>query len=316
MTGSFEKIDYRLRPAKHAERLMLIELCRRQRFDHVDQYQYIGMGSVGFIDHKLFHKGLGINHMVSFEATESDAVQERFNRNIPLACIDMRFGYSSEVLPDLDYERRAIVWLDYDDKLSGSMAADIGILGSRVKSGSLIFVTFSCGMPPEGTGSARELQRLRDQFPHLVGEAAKASDFEGANYANLGRRVLGEALERSLLEHDAALDPNLRRRCSQVCYFRYRDGAAMCTVGWVVFSENENQMHQQCAFDQLPYFKSGSESFVIKIPKFTPFEISCLERLVPIAEGLPDLPWLNEVDRSDFRLIYRYLPNFGLFEPI
>lgn len=316
MTGSFEKIDYRLRPAKHAERQMLVEICRRQRFDHVDQYQYIGMGSVGFIDHKIIHRGLGINHMVSFEATDDEHVQERFKQNLPLACIDMRFGFSGDVLPTLNYDRRSIIWLDYDDRLSSSMSADLGIIATRVRSGSLIFTTFSCGMPISAEEEAQELARLRDHFPSHVSETSKASDFAGEKYADLGRRALGDALEQALLEHDAPLPEHDRRVKSQICFFRYRDGAAMCTVGWVVYSQSEVNLHDLCAFNQLPYFKDGSEAFIIKIPKFTPFEISRLERLVPTATGVPDLPWLKESDRANFKAIYRYLPNFGLFEPI
>lgn len=316
MTGSFEKIDYRLRPAKHAERLMMVELCRRLRFSHIDEYQYIGMGSVSFVDHRVFHKGLGITHMVSFEATDDPIIQERFKQNIPLACIDMHFGYSTDVLPTLNYDRRSIVWLDYDDKLSASMVADISTLGARLRSGSAIFVTFACGMPSERLAATKELSRLKENFPLLIEEGAKIADFDGKKYADFGKRALFNSLERAMLHQDAANPEAERRTAAQVCYFKYRDGAIMCTIGWVIHSRAEEHMFDSSSLDVLNYYRSADLPFEIKVPKFTPFEISCLERLVPIADGVPNLPWLGESARQDFRNIYRFLPSFGAFEPV
>ncbi|WP_406720379.1 hypothetical protein RPE78_09195 [Thioclava litoralis] len=315
MTGSFEKIDYRLRPAKHAERLMLVELVRRMRFEHIDQYRYIGMGSVGFVDHRVFHRGLGLSDMISIEAASDESVQERFIRNVPLACIDLKFGHTSKILPKLDFDKKCVCWLNYDDRLSSSMSADIATIGSRLQSGSFLAVTFACGIPTESKGASAEMKRLREEFPALVSEGAKQSEFEGKRYADLGRRALGNSLERSLIEMDATLPLEDRRVSSQVCYFRYRDGAAMCTVGWVVYKRSEEEVFKDCAFDQLSYYRNADNDFVIKVPKFTPFEISQLERLVPTGH-VPDLPWLKEADRSAFQQIYRYLPSFGVFEPV
>lgn len=60
MAGSFNKIDYRLRPAKHAERVMLCDLLRRMRFSSLESYQYVGFGSVAFVDFRMIHRALGI----------------------------------------------------------------------------------------------------------------------------------------------------------------------------------------------------------------------------------------------------------------
>ena len=67
MPGTFKKIDYRLRPAKHAERVMLVDLFRRMRFAPIETYQYIGFGSVAFVDFRMVHKELGIKGLVSIE---------------------------------------------------------------------------------------------------------------------------------------------------------------------------------------------------------------------------------------------------------
>ena len=315
MTGSFETIDYRLRPAKHAERQMLVELVSRLRFDHFDQYSYIGMGSIGFIDHRMFHRGLGICDMVSIEATEDETAQERFRQNSPLACITMKFGYTWDIIPQLSYERRSICWLDYDDRLSANMAADMTSLGARLKSGSFLCVSFACGIPLDKVGSDKEINRLREEFPDFVGEDAMPEDFSGKKYSDLGREALGSALERALHDSDATKPYEEQRICSQVCYFRYRDGAAMATVGWVIYKRNEQEAFDSCRLDQLIYYRDANDAFVIKIPKLTPFEVSKLERLMP-SDGVPEIEWLKEREREQFKDIYRYLPNFGIFEPV
>lgn len=153
MTGSFEKIDYRLRPAKHAERLMLVELVRRMRFEHIDQYRYIGMGSIGFVDHRVFHRGLGLSDMISIEAASDESVQERFIKNVPLACIDLKFGHTSEILPKLNFDKKMCLlaglrrpsFLQYVRRHSHDWLA----LAKRFISGSDLRVWYPPG--PEGS---------------------------------------------------------------------------------------------------------------------------------------------------------------------
>jgi hypothetical protein len=63
MAGSYEKINYSLRPAKSIERKMLCDAFRRlSAFGKVENYQYIGFGSTYFSDFSLFHKALGISN--------------------------------------------------------------------------------------------------------------------------------------------------------------------------------------------------------------------------------------------------------------
>ena len=61
MSGSYEKINYSLRPAKCIERKMLCETFRRLSiFGKVETYSYIGFRCTFFSDFALFHKSLNI----------------------------------------------------------------------------------------------------------------------------------------------------------------------------------------------------------------------------------------------------------------
>src|SRR5687768_13986003 len=98
MTPSYQKFNYRLRPAKNIERKMMSELFERlQHFAPLREYQYVGFGSIYFADYALFHKRLGIGRMISIEGNVKDEERVRFNS--PYRFIDIRMGLSFEVLP-------------------------------------------------------------------------------------------------------------------------------------------------------------------------------------------------------------------------
>src|SRR5690606_4978275 len=82
MKDSFRRIDYSIRPAKYAERRMLCDIFRKlAAFEPVEHYRYVGFGSVWFADFMLFHRALGIRHMLSIE--QAVGSRERFEANKP-----------------------------------------------------------------------------------------------------------------------------------------------------------------------------------------------------------------------------------------
>ena len=86
MAPSFRKIDYSVRPAKHAERKMLLEIFRHfSVFAPMREYRYVGLGSVWFSDFQLFHRALGIPDMISIEREKN--AEARIRKNIPFAAI-------------------------------------------------------------------------------------------------------------------------------------------------------------------------------------------------------------------------------------
>lgn len=316
MTDSFRKIDYRLRPAKHAERAMLVELVKRLRFCPTENYQYVGMGSVAFIDHRMMHRHAGIADMVSFEGTDDATIQERFRRNVPLSCVKMEFGMSTAILPTLDFKRHSVVWLDYDDALQRSMVNDIETVGRTVADGSFVAVTFATSFPTEADKRTAEMTRLRNEFPEYVTEGTKPGEMEGGGIAKLGRLAFGDLLAKAVSDADAGIEQDRKRRIKQVCYFRYRDGAPMCTLGWVVLSDQTEEALAQSKLSALTFYKAGEQAFDIRIPKVTPYEIREMERRLPDIAEHADLTWIPPGDRAAFAAIYRFLPAFGVFEPV
>ena len=143
---SYEKIDYSIRPAKHAERRMLSDIMRRLRpFQRVEDYWYVGFGSVWFADFALFHRVLGIRRMLSIEV---GGIQARIEDNKPFN-IRVDYRHSNLALPEHNWQERTVAWLDYDDPLSTDILHDINTIAARACSGSLLAVTVQCSQAPE-----------------------------------------------------------------------------------------------------------------------------------------------------------------------
>lgn len=317
MVGSFNNINYRLRPAKHAERAMLLDLFRQLRFAPIESYQYVGFGSVSFVDFRMIHRSFGINSLISIEAAEEELEQVRFDNNKPYDGIDLRFGTSSSVLPTLDFSRRSIVWLDYDNTARRSMVNDMATVAKSAKSGTFLAVTFTNGFPQDKSASLKALQHLKDGFPEFVPEDAKPFDYQGPKYAEFVRTTFAALLQTALSDSDSGTpDPLDKRTAFQVCYFKYSDGAPMATIGWIIVSERDLPSLELSRLETLPFYRDRSIAFRIEVPKVTPLEIREMERRLPSPHTDDNLAWIPIADREQFAKLYRYLPNFAPVEPI
>lgn len=132
MAGSYMKFNYNVRASKSVERKMILEVLKELCPPSViNNYQYIGLGSVFYTDFRLFHKDLNICDMVCIEGDVDD--EERFRYNKPYKCVNLIMGHSSDILPKLDWEKPTISWLDYDDKLMPFMFSDIRTIINNAK---------------------------------------------------------------------------------------------------------------------------------------------------------------------------------------
>ena len=151
MPSSYRIINYALRPAKAIERRMLCAAFERlYPFQRIERYRYVGFGSIYFSDFQLLHRELGITNMLSIEKDVEAEACFRFNR--PYKCIRLKFATSTGVLPTLDWNKKTILWLDYDDRLNTSILGDIATTCLRASSGSLVVVSVNA-QPDAGCGS-------------------------------------------------------------------------------------------------------------------------------------------------------------------
>lgn len=328
MVDSFRRIDYSLRPAKHAERRMLCDVFRRlSHFQPVETYRYVGFGSVWFSDFVLFHRALGVRDMLSIE----QAVQSRprFEANKPFA-IDIDFRSSSLVLPELDYDRRQFIWLDYDDPITLDMVNDVAAIARRASSGTVLVVSVQCVRPPDVSEAERELTsdpnapsaterfatRMNADHVARVGSDLERDQLSNWAFGELSRSIFYAEVDR-ILENRRLATPERAVSYRRICDFEYEDGAKMTTMALIFHSEDDTAKVEACHFDNLEFLDPDGEAVFIPTPKLTPREFRHLESQLPLPAGVQlnigHIP-LGETRR--FADLYRYFPNFVAAEAL
>lgn len=321
MAGSFRKIDYSLRPAKHAERRMFAEIFRHLRpFQPIENYTYVGFGSLWFSDCVLFHRLLGVRKMISLEREES--AKTRFEANRPFECVTVRYEKSSTALPKLDWTERHFIWLDYDDPLQVDILDDARAVALRARSGSVCAISVQCQKAPEIAESERSQDGVApfDRFLARFGREripveANLDDLYGWPFGTLSRQIILNEIEAALTTRNATAAAGKRLIFEPICAFEYDDNAKMTTIIGIFVADEERDTYNDCGFADLDFIRNPGGVVRITMPNLTVREIREIERTLPWAEGAqPQIGTLPSSDVKKFADYYRYLPNFAVLE--
>ena len=264
MPPSYERVDYRVRPAKSIERKMLCEaFVKLGKFCDLTEYKYVGFGSIFFSDFTLIHKFLGIKDLISIEEQEKD--KKRFEFNCPYKFIELYFGHSNDVLPALEWTKKLIIWLDYDKPLEERVLTDIGTFLLNAKSGSIILLTID--VDPCRLGSPGK--ERYNKFVDLIGEEKIPLDIEDKalekldkeNFPRECRQIINNEIEEIILKKNGGIEEDDKLEYKQLFNFLYKDGSAqMLTVGGIIYSQKDKEKIQKCNFEGLDFIKSRSLS--------------------------------------------------------
>jgi len=320
MSGSFTRVNYRLRPAKGVERRMMADAFLRLRpFGSVESYRYVGMGSVYFADFTLFHTVCGLTHLVSIEDAQDQRTQNRFKFNVPLASIELKFGHSNVELPKLHWESvRTICWLDYDGSLTGSVLTDIRFLAARMSPGSLLAVTVDTRLNDEAAAPHKKfLDKLIAQLgteEKVPTEVTAAKKLKASQIKSVFRAIMTQELKDGVNERNTGMPPEQRITFEQIFNFEYSDKAPMLTIGWILFDEGQRAQFNQCEFNKLKFFRAEKKPFIIAPPFLTPQEMRELNRCdAKETYRSSDLP-LPAEEIKNYEDIRRYWPTGGYAE--
>ena len=316
--SSFEKFNYALRPAKNIERKMLCEAFGRlPRIAPLTSYRYVGFGAIGFHDFCLFHQRLGISDMVSIEGNEE--ARERITHNIPYACIQMKWGMSHRVLPQLEWSKRTIVWLDYERPLDSQKLDDVAFVVANVPSGSIIVITVPAD-PGEVDATVDTGEKRLADLRSRVGKAHIPPNMDGKSLAKWGmaeasHKIIVNQLQKILSDRNAPLEEHERVEYLQLFNFHYADGIKMLSVGGLILNAEDEAKLSDLHFQDLEFYRSGEDAYLIESPLLTLREIKALDETLP--DSAPDVPepaWIPEGERKKYGRIYRYFPAFSEVE--
>lgn len=306
--ASSRRIDYRVRPAKCVERKMLCEAFQRLRvFAPVESYRYVAFGSYYFRDFVLFHKSLGITDMIAIERDTFNRTRYDFNR--PFACIRMKYGTSSDVLPQLNWDKRTIVWLDYEDPLDISMLGDIKFVTNAIVPTSVVIITCNA------EAQERKLEDLELEFGNRLPTGLKEGDLKGWGAASVYRKIIDNEILVTVSDRNGGLPDHERYKYHQLFYFQYADGAKMLTVGGILLKDDEEALQKLGLVRSLPFVRTDAQPFQIKVPNLTFRELQYLERHMP-CDDFARLGHLG-IPQPDLELYsqhYRYFPVFAEME--
>jgi hypothetical protein len=326
--ASYHAVHYLLRPAKNIQRKMLVQLFQRiSLFHRIEDYRYVGFGSVYFGDFALFHRALGIRKMLTIEGNVDDA--ERFRFNAPYKCIDFLFGHSSEKLDEVPWsDAPAIVWLDYDYGLEESTIFDAKLTLRRMQPLSIFLVTVDAEQktlekPFKSGGVDLEIDGYSDLVPRekLLAKIGSGNsnylpaevDLRGDGLGETYRQTLATAIEDALAERNQSLPEGKRLCFVQLVNFRYADGNLMMTWGGILVEESHpiNISVKTTGLAPLDFLRYDSETCDITAPKLTFKEIHELNKHMPMAAGskIEKMP-LADSDIESYRSVYRYFPAF------
>jgi hypothetical protein len=161
-------ISYDLRPAKQAERRILLDFlkCANEAGITISDCRYVGMCGTMFYDFHLMHRFLGVNQMISLERDHNTFPRSKFN--CPFDFIAVQKGTVAEFLAADRADATTIYWLDYDDGVGPDIVADIISLGTRVKIGGFAFVTVYA--EPPGSLEKQDKDQRLEYFQENLGD--------------------------------------------------------------------------------------------------------------------------------------------------
>lgn len=287
---------YAARPAKTIQRRMIIDACRRLTgVANLPEYQYVGFGGLEFNDFVDAHNALGIQTMTSIERNTS--VPERYLFNKPYEGIVLRMGQARDMLPEIDWSKLAITWLDYMNPLSRNIVRDVEYVVRSSVPGSMVIVSVSCNL---GEKIDDRLGILTELLDDVTPAGLTVDDMRGWGVAKIERDVLQTQANSVARE---AYQGSFR----QLFNFNYSDTSRMLTWGGVVVAPNVARAIENCRFEDLPYIRPEAKPLLIKVPEFTEREWRHFERAVGGAAAMPPvLEGIKQEELVEFADVYRW----------
>lgn len=306
---SFAKINYTLRPNKNVERKLIVEcLFGLKPAFSLDEYIYIGMGSMWFVDFALFHKLLFIEKMISIEK-EIYAQRAQFNK--PYNCITVIPGDTSIVLPELGIEnQRSIIWLDYDTGIDGPVLEDATIICEKAMTGSIFLITVNSNFkslhPPK-----KRVKTLRRYGHDLVPPDISEKDILN-NYPEILAKILFSHIKKTI-KNSGRLE-----RFYPLFNVSYADTSPMLTIGGMIANEKDKKALNDCQMIENFECITEEKQFVIDVPLLTIKEKIMLDEILPESDPvtIQEMQKTFPLDKNyieGYARFYRHYPVFGEF---
>lgn len=313
--GSFNRVNYLLRPSKQVERKLIVEALHRLGTQgyNIPDYRYVGFGSVYYADFILFHKYLYISDML---CVENKDIERRMRFNKPYDFVDLFMGQISHVFPEINRQQQHLIWLDYDGPLDGDMLRDCASALAVLAPGSLLLTTVTAQLSQVERAANIEEMRTRSErlsgeyneaFGHLIAEPVKPPMLSRKQLPTLFSRVLRKQFIESTRSRT-----DIRVDFQQIFNYRYSDGATMLTFGGLVDTPERIEQLRQSDFLNGAYAATEEEPLVVSVPHLTVREKHWLDQHLDASRREPEsLEFeLDQEALDNYCRYYRYYPTY------
>lgn len=324
-TPSFHRIDYSIRTNKSIERKLVFDkLGELAKVLSLQDYRYLGFGSMWFVDFLMAHRRLGITKMISIEHLES-ADRAEFNK--PYGCVQIERGSSGQVLANLSHEIWAtpmVVWLDYDGPFDQDVRGDCEKVLRGAAAGTVLVVTVNADHRTyrgrDHTGpTTTAIQRLKGLLGDAVPVISESS-------RSIGMAEFPSVLNRAMLNFMTATVRTSGRetegypdRFVPLFDLHHADNAQMATVGGAILSWRQMHDLETRTAISAPDIVEGAQQIAetLDLIPITMKEKLALDRLFPCDEGelagrlAESQVKLSLANAEKYRRLYRHFPMFA-----
>jgi hypothetical protein len=279
----------------------------------ISKYRYAGFGAFFFMDFIIFRRLLGISDMISMEHDERYRNRVIFNR--PFSDIQVLFKSSSEYIPQLDRDKKHILWLDYDDPIFKDQVSDIEMAASLMSSGSLLVATIEVDFDksdeirefPPNERQGAWLLRFRRECGRFFDPTWTIESFAASLIARRGIEVLNAAILSGIsMRKDTFFQP--------LFSFLYADGHEMLTFGGMLLSDSDKERLEYADWSSLPFLRRSAdlEPFKIDVPILTRKERLYVDSYMPCPEEWTPTEFeLEPEDVANYSKIFKYCPLYA-----
>lgn len=314
MPGSDQKINYQVRPAKSIERKMLCDVIREIQLIRADgEMRYIGLGAKYFTDFLLLHNEFGVTDMISIEAEKERQIRYEFNK--PLKCIQMLYGTTNEVLPQIGSfdEKMNLIWLDYDNSFEESMLRDLETICRNIDVGSMFLI--SCNYSYKGEKPTEKMLSFRQSVGDFFDEKIEKNNYSSKRIPYVIKKLIDQRINEIIEIRNRLDQSNLEYL--QLIFLKYKDGAPMMTIGGILVDGTlKKKILKRKLFDKYSFMSCDERLFDIDIPKLTNKEIQLILKNLPISREEYDAQrnmfyGIEYEEVCKFEKIYRYYPYYS-----
>ena len=172
-------------------------------------------------------------------------------------------GITSDVLPDLDWGKRSIIWLDYDYELRSDVLSDLEFLAQHASSGSIVIVTNNAEAVKFGKEEKERLEKLRGLAGSLFPSPVPANAMATEGFPSFLADILFNHLEWAAMHGGKAIS------FYPLFNYYYSDSSRMVTVGGMLTDETDKRRLNNKLKNAKLDLKAGRNQTRINVPPLT-----------------------------------------------